>query len=235
MTILVCLVGASFARNAVFLSPLQLWADGVVKSPSKRRPHENYGQALSTEGYYQEALREFSMVLSLKEDDSVPLRDVYREIGVVDYHLGQFDAAINAWQKGLRSAAYDTGLLNNLAAVYYTTQRYEEAEAHAKAVLETDPYMPSALNILGELYLRQSNYAAALASFLRAIEVEPNVASRYWNAALACMRLNRYDEARQYVDRYTSMTNDENSLQEARALIAKLNMLRDGARGMVGQ
>lgn len=231
--ILVYLTGSTVLRNIVFQSPLHLWADGIVQSPDKRRPHENFGQALSTEGYYREALREFSAVLSLPDDGSVPLRDVYREIGVVYYRLGQFDAAINSWQKGLRYSPNDTGLLNNLAVVYYSQKSYDEAEAYAKAVLETDPFMPSTLNILGELYLRQSNYHEAFASFLRAIEQEPNVPGRFWNAALALTQLGRFDEALHYANRYLFLADNESAREEALMLMDKLKILKEGAHSEI--
>jgi len=48
---------------------------------NKRRPHENYGQALSTAGLLDEALKQFKTVLALPDDGSVPMRDVQREIG----------------------------------------------------------------------------------------------------------------------------------------------------------
>ena len=64
---------------------------------------------------YDEALRQFQTVMSLQDDGSVPLRDLYREIGVVYFRLEQYDDAIATWQTGLRFAPNDPSLLNNLS------------------------------------------------------------------------------------------------------------------------
>jgi len=222
---LLCLMVSTGLRNRIYYDPLSMWADGVIKSPDKKRTHENYGQSLSTAGNYKEALRQFNIVLSMKESDgSVPMRDVYRELGVVYYRIGQFDDAITAWQKGLRYAPYDVGLLNNLSVTYFTKQSLDEAEAYAKEALRSDPYFPNCLNTLGEIYVKKGRDAEALPYFLKAIEREPNVPGRYWNAAMSLARLGRYDEAYQYASRFLAMARDGRERYQAMELVSQLQV-----------
>ncbi len=202
--ILISLTAASIARNSIYQTTLSLWANITKTSPQKRRAHENYGQALSTAGFLNEALREFNTVLALKDDGSVPMRDLYREIGVVYFRLGLINDSIVAWQKGLTFAPFDPSIMNNLAVAFLQQKRYDEAAASAETALRMDPNMPQLLNTLGEASLAKGDYDKAVKCFLRAIEIDPDTPSRYWNAALALQKVGKYDLAYQYMSAFAS-------------------------------
>jgi len=226
LIIMISLMRISYIRNFVYKNPMSMWRDDVIKSPNKRRAHENLGQSLSAAGLYQEALKELTTVLALKDDGSVPMRDVYREIGVVYYRVGRIDDSIIAWQKGLRFAPNDAGLLNNLSVAYLTKQSYDEAEAHALAALNVDPLMPSVMNTLGEVYLKKGKAAEAATYFIRAIEREPDVPARYWNAALALAKGGNIDNAILYAERFLAMSKNEYARRDAMDLLANLKKLK---------
>jgi len=216
---------ATHARNSIYHSHVTLWAEVVKKAPNKRRAHENYGQALSSEGYLNEAAKEFKTVMSLPDDGSVPLRDLYREIGVVDYRLGLFDDAIVAWQTGLHYAPNDPSLLNNLSIVYMQTGRFDEAAAAARTALAGDPSMPQALNTMGQVYLLKKDYDKAVEYFLKAVDREPDVPARYWNAALAFEQAKKIDKAYEYASKYVAMESDPGGRQRAFEYIAHLKQM----------
>ncbi len=192
-------------RNRVFQTPVTLWADASSKSADKRRTHENYGQALSTAGLYKEALEQFKTVIALPDDRSVPMRDLYREIGVVYFRMGLIDDSIKAWQTGLGHEPYDPSLLNNLSVAFLRQQRFDEAEKTIRQALVGAPSMPQALNSLGEILMIRQKYQEALNCFLRAIQVSPDAPTRYWNAALAFEKTGKYDQALEYANRYAAM------------------------------
>jgi protein O-mannosyl-transferase len=202
------LAAATYARNSIYRNHVTLWAEVVKMAPHKRRAHENYGQALSSAGFYTEAAKEFETVMALPDDGSVPLRDLYREIGVVDFRMGKFDDAIVAWQTGLRYAPNDPSLLNNLSIVYLQVGRFDEAAAAAQMALAGDPTMPQALNTMGQVYLMKKDYNKAVQYFLKAADREPDVPARYWNAALALEQAKQPDKAYEYASKYVSMETD---------------------------
>ena len=222
--ILISISVVAHKRNAVYKTPVSLWADASSKSVNKRRTHENYGQALSTAGLYNEAIREFQTVLALKDDGSVPMRDLYREIGVVYFRVGLIDDAITAWQTGLRFAPYDPSLLNNLSIALIKKRRFDEAEARIREALSVNPYLPQALNTLGEILMMKGDYSNALKYFIAAIEQSPDAPSRYWNAALAFEKTGRYDMAYEYANRYAAM---ETNIELRQRAIMYVNRLRD--------
>ncbi len=227
------LTAAAHTRNSIYRSHVTLWDNVIKRSPNKRRAHENYGQALSTAGsvartqgearkLYYEALQQFRTVISLKDDGSVPLRDLYREIGVVYFRLERYDDAISSWETGLRYAPYDPSLLNNLSIVLMQKGRFDEAASVASAALSVDPYMPQALNTMGQVAMVKNDYEKAVQYFLKAIDREPDVPSRYWNAALAMEQAKKYDMALQYASKYVSMEPDPTGRQRAYGYIEHL-------------
>jgi tetratricopeptide (TPR) repeat protein len=220
--IITTLAVLAFMRNSIYLNHITLWADITKRSPEKRRAHENYGQALSTAGFYVEALREFEKVKALKDDGSVPARDLYREIGVVYYRLERYDESILAWQRGLKDSPGDPSLLNNLSVVMLQKGRYDEAAKYAQAALDAAPLMPQALNTMGQVYLVKKNHEKAAQYFLMALEQEPHVPQRYWNAALALERVGKYDLAYQYAGRYAAMERDPEARKRAIQLLEHL-------------
>ncbi len=210
---------ASYMRNSIYRTHVTLWRDITQRSPDKRRAHENLGQALSTAGanatnpdeanqLYREALKQFQTVMDLKDDGSVPMRDLYREIGVVYFRMGLFNNAITAWETGLQYAPNDPSLSNNLSIALMQTGRFDEAAAKAETALAMDPHMPQALNTMGQVYMTKQNYSKAAEYFQRALESEPDVPARYWNLAIALSLAKKYDLALQYAKKYVSMEPD---------------------------
>ncbi len=223
LLIICALAATAFQRNSIYHDFITLWGNITKTSPNKRRAHENYGQALSTVGRLEEALREFNIVLALKDDGSVPLRDLYREIGVVYFRMNRFDDAISAWQTGLQKAHNDASLLNNLSIALLQTGRYEEAASLAQTALVSDPGMPQALNTMGQVLMMKKDYENAVKYFLKALEQQPDVPGRYWNAALALEQAGKYDAAMQHARTYVNMEQDNAARQRAVSFIKHLN------------
>ena len=220
--IITSLTMTAYVRNRVYHDFITLWGNITKTSPQKRRAHENYGQALSTVGRLDEALTEFNTVLALRDDGSVPMRDLYREIGVVYFRMNRMDDSIAAWQTGLRHAPNDPSLLNNLSIALMQTGRQDEAAAYAQTALRGDPNMPQALNTMGQVLMQKKEYDQAAVFFIRAIEQQPDIPARYWNVAMALEQAGKYEMAMNYASRFLDLEQDPAARQQANALIAYL-------------
>ena len=227
MSLLLLYIGyltvTAFQRNSIFHTPVTLWKSAVQSAPDKRRTHENYGQALSTAGLLQEALQQFKTVLALPDDGSVPMRDVYREIGVVNFRLGLIDESIAAWKKGLEYAYNDAGLLNNISIALMKQQRFDEALSHAEMATRANPYMPEPANTLGEIYMARGEYAKAAEKFLYFLRLRPEDSRGYWNAALAYERAGEYEKSLRLANQFLAMEVDPRYRQAAMQLVNSLN------------
>jgi superkiller protein 3 len=223
ITMTCSLVPVTLARNGIYQTTLKVWESMAKGSPNKRRPHQNYGQALSTAGFYTEALREFDAVLALEDDGSVPLRDLYREIGVVQFRLGLFDEAIIAWQKGLQYAPYDPGLLNNLSIALMKQKRFDEALTFAQTAARVNPSMPEPFNTLGELYMAKGEPRMAAEQFKRFLQLRPEDNRGYWNITLALRQAGDYPGALQYAQQYLAREQNPYYRKTAAGLIDDIN------------
>jgi tetratricopeptide (TPR) repeat protein len=223
MAYIASLTAAAVERNSIFHDPLSLWFAAVKQSPNKKRTHENYGQALSSAGKLNEALKQLQTVLSLPDrDTSVPFRDVYRELGVVYYRLGRIDESIAAWKKGLAYAPMDAGLLNNIAIALMRQHHLDEALASALAAIRSNPYMPEPLNTAGEVYLAMGQPAKAAENFMQYVQFRPEDRRGYWNAALALEKAGDYQRSARYVSMFLSMGPDPGYRQAAQSLLRSL-------------
>ena len=227
MSLLLLYIGyltvTAFQRNSIFLTPVTLWKSAVQSAPDKRRTHENYGQALSTAGLLQEALQQFKTVLALPDDGSVPMRDVYREIGVVNFRLGLIDESIAAWKKGLEYAYMDPGLLNNISIALMKQQRFDEALSHAEMAARANPSMPEPANTLGEIHMAKGDYKKAAQYFMIFLQLRPEDSRAYWNAALAFERAGEYEKSLRFANQFLAMEADPRLRQSAIQLIDSLN------------
>ncbi len=200
---------------------IDAFSKAIAMDPAFAKAYQDRGVAYSSLGNYSRALADFNKVLSMN-DPQMPLRDTYREIGVAHFRMGSIDDAIIDWQTGLRFAPGDPSLLNNLSVAFLKKQRYDDAEAAVRQGLSADPNMPFLLNSMGEILMTKKDYEGALKYFLAAIEREPEIAARYWNAALAATEARRYDIALQYVNKYQSMESDPGNRQKASELQSRI-------------
>jgi tetratricopeptide (TPR) repeat protein len=234
MSLLMVYVGymtvSAHKRNSIYLNPVTLWKSAVESAPNKRRTHENYGQALSTAGRLQEALQQFKTVLALPDDGSVPLRDVHREIGVVYFRLGLIEESIGAWKKGLEYAYMDPGLLNNISIALMKQRRFDEALSHAEMASRANPYMPEPANTLGEIYMAKGDYKKAAQYFMAFLQLRPEDARGYWNAALAYERAGEYEKSLRFANQFLAMEGDPRYRQSAMLLVDSLNDRMGGGK-----
>ncbi len=221
---------STIMRNSIFHDPVSLWRSAVESAPDKRRTHENYGQALSTVGSLNEALEQFKTVLALPDDGSVPPRDVYREIGVVYFRLGLFDDAIVSWKKGLEYAAFDAGLMNNIAIALMRQGHLDEALSYAQTATRSNPYMPEPVNTLGEILMARGDYAKAAEYFERFLQLRPEDSRGYWNTALALERSGDYERAYRFATRFLQHEPDPRYRQAAISMINNMRAKIDAGK-----
>ena len=84
--------------------------------------------------------------------------------------------------------------INNLATLY-SQGKLEEALVQGNQLASQFSADPNIPNILGEVYSSLGNHKNAIASYNRAIEVEPNYAEAYNNLGVTLNKLGRNEEA----------------------------------------
>jgi hypothetical protein len=86
IALIVALMSATMARNALYADPITFWTDAARKAPGKARPHVNLGHAYFEAEDFDRAIVEFRTALRLDPHDPVAqanLRAAYRRRGDV--------------------------------------------------------------------------------------------------------------------------------------------------------
>jgi tetratricopeptide (TPR) repeat protein len=73
--------------------------------------------------------------------------------------------------------------------------------------------------------MAKGDFERAVQYFLRAIEREPDVPARYWNAALALEQVKKYDQALQYATEYAARERDPIGRQRANGYVEHLQQV----------
>jgi len=101
----------------------------------------------------QRRLKEAVEVLREGIDNNPSSYRIFSSYGIFLTKIGQYDTAIEIFEKGLAIIDYDPDLWNYLGVVYWRKGDFEKAlEAYQKA-LSLDNNYPKIFNNLGSLYL----------------------------------------------------------------------------------
>ena len=183
------------ARNVLWSSSEALWADAAAKSPTKARPHLNYGWELRRAGKPREALAEYRQALLHASDGTVRRGKAVGEMAPILFDMGRADEAIDLLRRALREAPDDPEVEQNLALCYLKTGDLTRAGELARDAVRRWPKDPDAHNILGVILLREGNDRGALEQFRKALAFGPNTASAARNLAVVAERLGMIPDA----------------------------------------
>lgn len=120
----VALTGLTIARNRVWRSELDLWADAAAKSPHKARPLNNLGVALADRGDVRGAIDMYRR--ALRADPSYA--KAYFNLGESLQGAGEYAAAIAPYERFLAWQPDYPFTYRNLAECYRRTGSVESAD-----------------------------------------------------------------------------------------------------------
>jgi Tfp pilus assembly protein PilF len=131
----------------------------------------NLGSEELFAGNEEEALRYFDTAVKLAPEYT----PTYANLGVVRRRLGDIDGALAAYHQALRIDVRQPTVLNNLAALYHSQGRLQEA---SDAVRAADPRgaIPNLLVVRGNIELVEGKPKVALNHFKRAARLDPEAA-----------------------------------------------------------
>lgn len=181
---------ATWKRNIVWQSQLNMWRDVAAKSPNKARPQVNLGAALGEQGRMAEAVAALSTAVRLEPDNPDP----YVNLGAALASLGRLDEAISALSRAvaLEPANADAG--NNLGLALILAGRQEEAIPVLVEAVRLDPDFERAWYNLGHGYLLAGRNNEAIAALKRALEIYPDYGNALVLLAEALNRQKQYQE-----------------------------------------
>ncbi len=122
-------------------------------------------------------------------NDKLP--EVHFSLGSIYLARGNVAGAIAELERGANMAPNSDEGWRRLAKAYEQQNRADEAEVSYKKAIEANPYNWSAINLLGNFYLRHNRFAEATKSYELVTKLEPKLPNGWVNlAAVACTQGN---------------------------------------------
>ncbi len=115
--------------------------------------------------------------------------------GVMAYHNGQYEKALELFQDAIRLDPDFTEGYNNLGLTYTEVGHEENATDAFKKAIELNPDIPAAYNNLGYVFYRLGSYEEAIEMYNEAIGKSKDNSSAYTNLGNAFYKLDRIDDA----------------------------------------
>ena len=107
----------------------------------------------------------------------------YDNLGTLAMMDNKLEDAEKYFQQSLKYNSHNPTSMYHMAQVEAKRKKYSEALTWINHSIHINPNSSPALNLQGELYLRQGNQAAAINSFKKAVAVKPENSRPYINLA----------------------------------------------------
>jgi len=192
----------TYIRNRDWRTEATLWQDAMKKSPLDARPISNLAIQLAwgenpTPLQYDVALAMFKKAMTLNTARDFLLSDIINNIGIIYYHRGEYQKAIDTYKQGLEidpgflKMRYD--LINSLIMM----GQWEEGTVEAdRLIANKKNYLkPEYFNIKGFILLWQNQPENALVYFRKALEMDPNNPAVLLNAGVALSLVGEWANA----------------------------------------
>ncbi|WP_456429053.1 protein kinase domain-containing protein [Rhodocaloribacter sp.] len=205
-------LGQVYARQDKRDKAEESYRRAIVLKPSYWLYHNSLGQFYHRTGRHAEAIPRFEQVIALQPANPWG----YNNVGVQYNRMGRTDEAIAWYEKATRvnpKAAGATGVaFLNLAGIYYSQDRFPEAEdmyARAVALRETDfeawRDLGDAAHWSGDPATARRAWRRAAALALERLEVNAHDAETLGFLAADYARLGARDSARAAIDRLLAL------------------------------
>lgn len=151
----------------------------------------NKGNALASQGKYDEAIKAFDEAIKL---DPSFTRAWFNKGNALNSQ-GKYDGAIKIFDEIIKLYPDFAMAWNNKGNAFATQGKYDEAMKAYDEAIKLDPNFAEAWNNKGSVFNSQGKYDESIKAFDRAIEIDPKLAIAWNNKGLALNAQGKYDEA----------------------------------------
>jgi tetratricopeptide (TPR) repeat protein len=174
---------ATYSRNQLWKSEVDLMLDCVKKSPQKARPNMNVGYAYIKLGIYDEALEFTQKAIHLDPNYA----KAYYNLSILYQKMGDFNQALDMGKKSLEIDPSLHMAYYSLGGIYLESGQYDKSIEAYRKFLEAYPAFPNVHHLLGVAYVAQKQFGKALEAFESELKVNPyhalahvNLGQIYW-------------------------------------------------------
>lgn len=167
----------TYQRNEVWKDPVALWRTSAEKSVTKARPYNNLGNALSSAGRPEEAIRCYTE--ALRRDPKYYAAHI--SIGAALMTQGKLDEAISHYTDALKTKPDYAPIHQSLGIAFTREGNLDMALFHYEQALRLDPNYADAHAGIGVVLARKGQTNEAVSHYRKALAIDPENATAKTN------------------------------------------------------
>lgn len=186
----------SYMMQADYTAALRELMIAAEKDPENQAVQSALGLIYYNKGLYKDAIVHYKKAIELNPR-SGEVSSIHNNLGVVYLAIGDFDRAIDEFEKALSDVLYPTPEIayNNMGWAYYKKGHLDKAiENYVKAVNQ-NPSFPQARNNLGIALLDKGKLEDAEKEFKKALELFPGYTEARFHLGRVYMKMGQKKKA----------------------------------------
>jgi len=171
--------GTKLYEQGQYQEALMIFEDFLEKNPTVDQVRINIANCYRNLGQYTKALTEYQKLLDeINEKKDSPEDDqmtagILADIGSIYVHLGDLETATQYFQQSIEINPNDEGLAFNVAEICFKQGESDKAITYYLLAIEINPTWSRPYPQLGYAYLNKGEYKAAVDSFKKFLELDP--------------------------------------------------------------
>jgi len=195
---------------------MNTFQQAIAINPSAARAYNGIGRVCYHTGPAQAAIEAYERAIALDRN----YVDPYYGLGILySAQLGDNEAAIRAFQRGLENNPTEAFLIASLGSTYARAGRFDEAIDYLQQAVVLQAESDFAYSWLSIIYLHLKSYDDAIKSCQREIGIADNHSARRVLGYVYSLQ-GRYNEAIEQLDQSIALEPED---YEARAALAKIH------------
>ena len=225
------MLGVALARRGRLDEALQHQARATELAPQDVAAWVNLAGTQEAAGDTEGALRSLDRAAAL--DDRQPA--VHFNRGNVLMKRGDAEAALASFERAEALVGPHPDLVCNQAMALNALGRYQDAVTRLEALVQAQPQLAVAWNLLGMNWHQLNGLEQAMACYGRAMAFDPNLSDAFANASQVLGQLERFDEATALARRAHDMQPQNPAYLRNLGVILALDKRRDEAYPLLKQ
>ncbi len=115
---------------------------------------------------------------------------IYNNLGTSKFNAGDYEGAIEAFDKAIELGVRDETALNNRGSAKYLLGRMDEALEDFNMAIKLNPKFSDPYRNRGVIKFKQQNFEAAISDYTKCLELNPNDGITYYYRGIARIKLN---------------------------------------------
>ncbi|PKN18355.1 MAG: hypothetical protein CVU71_12700 [Deltaproteobacteria bacterium HGW-Deltaproteobacteria-6] len=215
--------GIALIEARQYLGALKELLEADKNAPDDPVINYHLGIAYLGRGLKDKAMERFQTAVSLKNDYS----EAYNYLGAIYMDMGQWERAIDAFDKALNNHLYVTPgrALYNSGLAYYNLQNYDMALSRFQQASRQDGMIvlqPQIEKFLGLIYIKKSNLAQAKEHLEKSVTLNPSLYDAHFFLAETYLKIKDPANAKNSFQQVIKLAPQSPFGQEAREYLRSL-------------